>query len=353
MGSGSLTNADVTVPVAINRLKTGEIVTNEMTFVKNAVEGYDFDPEVAYDSAKAVVLRLMETKEYELERYSNTWKPENFGGHDFVFALESNATLTAFTTVFNKFITPVGLSGQGWLHYAKDLYYLYDPLDERGLYGIAHQFRSGNKMNNGFWKLQYFPPEDSIYYEDPSIKDKVLTDTNSNICYLMKWYLGDASNPYVELSDDAAIITSATQNFPLLRYAEAYLILAEAENELNGPTDIAYDALDELRSWRYLPVDSLDEYYLMDRTAMTKQELRSYILNERTREFIGEGYRRFDLIRWGIYLEVMNAVDHRVPYRNSQDQIISKKREQKHLLYPVPTIEIDGNTLFGPNNQGW
>ncbi|MEI6946820.1 RagB/SusD family nutrient uptake outer membrane protein [Paraflavisolibacter sp. H34] len=37
------------------------------------------------------------------------------------------------------------------------------------------------------------------------------------------------------------------QNFPLLRYADVLLMLAEAENEVNGPTDIAYAAVNEVR----------------------------------------------------------------------------------------------------------
>ncbi|MFN1208835.1 RagB/SusD family nutrient uptake outer membrane protein, partial [Enterococcus lactis] len=35
--------------------------------------------------------------------------------------------------------------------------------------------------------------------------------------------------------------------YPLLRYAELYLIVAEAENEINGPNTAAYDALNTVR----------------------------------------------------------------------------------------------------------
>lgn len=36
-------------------------------------------------------------------------------------------------------------------------------------------------------------------------------------------------------------------NFPLLRYADVLLMLAEAENEINGPTQIAIDAVNEVK----------------------------------------------------------------------------------------------------------
>lgn len=349
MGSGSLPGGEVTAPISLGRNAQGELVREEQTFTKNKVAGYDFDPLVSYDSARAVVTRLINTREYQMQRFGATWNPANFGGTEFVFALETDSLYPQATTSFNRFFTPPGLKGAGWMRYAKDLYYLYDPNDERGQHGIAREFKSNNLMPNGVWMRQYFPAEDSLYYFDRYGRGNVITNLNDNSCYLMKWYVGNASNPTVLLREGEAntLVTTPTQNLPLLRYTEAYLILAEAENELNGPTAVAFDALDEIRDYRFTQgSEGLDR-------SMNQQQLRSFILDERTREFIGEGYRRFDLIRWGIYLQVMNAVDYRAPFLNSQDQIVSKRREAMHLLHPIPTIEIDGNTDFGPNNPGW
>ncbi|WP_409965640.1 RagB/SusD family nutrient uptake outer membrane protein [Mycovorax composti] len=349
MGSGSLTNAQISVTTHASRTASGEIVRTSHTFTKNKVAGYDFDPKIVYDSAKQVVTRLINTREYELERFGNNWNPANFGGKDFVFALETDSSTQVAYTPYNKFFTPPGLKGAGWLTYVKDFYYIHDPDDERGMYGICHEWKSNNLMPNGVWKRQFFPAEDSNKVYEKYGKANVETNINSNSIYLMKWYLGNAANPQVLLNvnDAGTLISTPTQNFPLLRYAEAYLILAEAENELNGPTALAYDALDLLRSYRYK-----EDAPKISRT-MTQEQLRSFILEERSKEFAGEGYRRFDLIRWGIYLQVMNAVDIRRPNLNNDNAIISKRREQKHLLYPIPTIEIDGNLDFGPNNPGW
>lgn len=348
MASGALENVDITVPLAIERTTQGEIVRTEKTFTKNKVAGYQFEPLVAYDSVRAVVKRLIDSREYEIERFASTWNPANFGGTDFVFALETDSATQVAFTPFNRFFTPPGLKGQGWLHYTKDLYYLYDSKDERGIYGIAKEWKSNNKMPNGVWKRQFFPAEDSLEVFEKYGRGNVLTDTNSNSCYIMKWYVGNAANPRVLLQEGEAenIVTTPTQNFPLLRFAEAYLLLAEAENELNGGSDAAIQSLNTIRSYRF--TNGYEEL-----GPMNQQQLRSFILDERNREFIGEGYRRFDLLRWGIYLQVMNGVELRRPNLDNDNGIISKRREQKHLLYPVPTIEIDGNTLFGPNNLGW
>jgi len=40
---------------------------------------------------------------------------------------------------------------------------------------------------------------------------------------------------------------NSPQNFPVLRYADVLLMLAEAENEVNGPTTTAYNAINEVR----------------------------------------------------------------------------------------------------------
>ncbi|GAB3425563.1 RagB/SusD family nutrient uptake outer membrane protein [Niabella aquatica] len=349
MGSGALTNAQVTVATNVNRTATGDIVRTNHTFSKNKVEGYDFDPRIVYDSAIKVTTRLIDSREYELERFGANWNPANFGGKDFVFALETDSSTQVAFTPFNRFFTPPGLKGAGWLTYAKDFYYLHEPDDERRMYGICHEWKSNNLMPNGVWMRQYFPAEDSTEIFQKYGRGNVLTNINSNSIFLMKWYLGNAASPQVLLNsnDAGTLIVSPTQNFPLLRYAEAFLILAEAENELNGPTATAFNALDVLRTYRFR------QGHTDIPRSMNQHELRSYILEERSKEFAGEGYRRFDLIRWGIYLQTMAAVDLRKPNANNDNGIISKRREQKHLLHPIPTIEIDGNTDFGANNPGW
>jgi len=43
----------------------------------------------------------------------------------------------------------------------------------------------------------------------------------------------------------------SAQNFPILRYADVLLMLAEAENAVNGPTALAYEAINEVRRRAY------------------------------------------------------------------------------------------------------
>jgi hypothetical protein len=45
--------------------------------------------------------------------------------------------------------------------------------------------------------------------------------------------------------------TISCTNFPVLRYSDVLLMLAEAENAVNGPTQIAYDAINQVRKRAY------------------------------------------------------------------------------------------------------
>ena len=68
---------------------------------------------------------------------------------------------------------------------------------------------------------------------------------------------------------------------------------------------------------------------------------------ERRMEFAMEGDRRWDLIRWGIYLQAMNALGGTDVCGNV------KSRSEKHLLFPIPTLEVLTNQAISSNNPGW
>lgn len=77
----------------------------------------------------------------------------------------------------------------------------------------------------------------------------------------------------------------------VFRYAEVLLTLAEAENELNGPSDVVYKQLNAIRSRAGMPEVDKTKY-------STKEKLRELIHRERAVEFAGEGLRRADILRW-------------------------------------------------------
>lgn len=116
----------------------------------------------------------------------------------------------------------------------------------------------------------------------------------------------------------------------ILRYADVLLILAEAENEVNGASALAYACIDEVRvraGLERLPA------------GLSKEDMRTRIRTERRHELYGEFQRRFDLVRWGTWLNVMQAA--------------GRPRLQYQLLYPLSQEEIAGNKLITINNPGY
>ena len=92
-------------------------------------------------------------------------------------------------------------------------------------------------------------------------------------------------------------------NYPLMRYADVLLMLAETENELNnGPTQVAKDALKTIRQ-RAFPSSSwatkVDAY--IAGVSGSKTDFFNAIVNERAWELGGEFIRKYDLARWNIF----------------------------------------------------
>ena len=93
-------------------------------------------------------------------------------------------------------------------------------------------------------------------------------------------------------------------NFAYLRYTEILLAFAEAENELNGPTAEAQEALKQVRRRAFATADHaemVDAY--VDYVAGDKETFLNALLEERALEFAGENMRWKDLVRNNQYAE--------------------------------------------------
>ena len=120
-------------------------------------------------------------------------------------------------------------------------------------------------------------------------------------------------------------------NFYVLRYSEVLLMLAEAENEVNGPTAKAIAAVNSIRNragLSDLPNTSISQ----------KNNLRDAILQERRIEFIGEGQRWFDLVRTGRLVMTMNNLGLTIDDRRN--------------IFPIPLTEMDANSAM-IQNEGY
>lgn len=124
--------------------------------------------------------------------------------------------------------------------------------------------------------------------------------------------------------------TRSDQDWVHFRYAEILLAIAEAENEVNGPTQKAYDAINSIRARKGVDMPPLP-------TGLNQTQMREKIRHERRIELAFEGHRYFDLKRWRIIGEIMNNFDE--PTLPLYKSVF----EDRFYLWPIPQSEIDKN----------
>ena len=112
----------------------------------------------------------------------------------------------------------------------------------------------------------------------------------------------------------------------LMRYAHVLLMLAEAENEANGPTQKAYNAINQVRLRAEQP--ALPE-------GLTQEQFRERVRNEWRVEACFEGWRYFQLKQWNELRNVPAIVESEPLYP------LASKYEERFVFFPLPQAEID------------
>jgi hypothetical protein len=108
-----------------------------------------------------------------------------------------------------------------------------------------------------------------------------------------------------------SLVTTAAQymglNWPMIRYSDVLLMLAEVENELNnGPTAAAYNAINMVRRRGYgKPIGTPDATVDIP-SGLSKADFFNAIVKERALELASEGHRKYDLIRWKLLEQKLN-----------------------------------------------
>jgi len=134
-------------------------------------------------------------------------------------------------------------------------------------------------------------------------------------------------------------------NWTLIRYAEVLLIYAEAQNEADGgPNAQAIAALKAIR----------DRAALTTATTFTQADFRLAVWRERWHELCYEGKTWFDMVRLRkAYNETTNNFDNFVGHKFNYGTANAPTLQEKHLLFPLPTLEYNNNPNLRPQNPGY
>ncbi|WP_258105679.1 RagB/SusD family nutrient uptake outer membrane protein [Marinoscillum sp. MHG1-6] len=260
-----------------------------------------------YAEAEAAAKQVEALGVYDLNfDYSQNFDPNNENGIESVFEVQysagagfgafdkphQGAWVTEFTNPRGSGLSAWG--GFGWGHVTQEFVDAYEPGDQRLQYTV---WQSGDTY-------------DAFTY-DPSF-----STTGYNI---KKWVQGSGSATGVD----------SDLNFPVIRYADVLLMIAEALNEQGKPGEAA-PYIEKVRNRAGL-TDDLSGY--------SQSEMRDAILHERRIEFAFEGQWWFDVLRAGP--DYSESFFHGLGKTNFD--------KTKHILFPIPQTDLDLNPNLEQN----
>ena len=266
----------------------------------------------AIDAANKVVL----SGKYQLvNKFIDNWSLDKKEGPELIFTVEHkfgiNRNVTGhcvFSTGFTNTKLPVIAAINN------NLYYEFDANDQRRDASVT---------------LRLFDPAKGEYFDFDRLRFRKYIDT---------LYMANESAPYISGQNTSSSV---------LRYAELLLVKAEAENELNGPTPAAYEALNAIRRRAYWNPYADNQNQPADGTplelsGLSKEQFRQAVQDERYREFVTEGNRWFDLKRWHI---LVKTIKEKVP----ADDLKYKNISTRNYYLPVPLTQIELNPKLEQN----
>jgi hypothetical protein len=258
-----------------------------------------------------------------LDKFIDNWSVDKKHGPEHIFSIEHDRTINGNVSGHCTFATNWDNAEPVLLATSDKYYEQTDPLDQR---------------RDGSWAKRLYNPNTGEDFEFTIPRFRKYIDSLNY------------ANP-----SSAGNSAGQSVNTTIIRYAEVLLIKAEAENELNGPTDAAYDAINQVRRRAYwspylniqnTPSDGSD----LELSGLTQEEFRERLREERRLEFVLEGQRWFDLIRWHIlvkYVKANTPTDaETLGTKTTKAQNVSKK----NYLLPLPQEQL----ILNPNlEQNW
>ena len=152
------------------------------------------------------------------------------------------------------------------------------------------------------------------------------------------------------ISNPIVAPTNAIQYFGLkwqiLRYADVMLMFAEAENEINGPTTAAYNAVNQVRRRGYGKPIATANVAVDLPAGLNKADFFKALVKERSLELGGEGVRKYDLIRWNL---LATTIADTKAALLAMSTLTAPYDKLPIAMYYKTTGTSDDNT-FGPNS---
>lgn len=324
--------------------------------------------------------------------YAKLFTQEGDASSEMIFAIQNTGgTGTEYGMPFSLYLGSRSSYGSGWNNCVPTdiLADMYENRDGTKFDWEAHfpGFTTDKAVQEATFKAElkdgvvskYPDKKDEIraIYEnrDPRMEQSIITPyaqyygCNATVPKMMEFVLAPGTNEnkgyirnnrgwfdylwrkFVPEGDMNGTLTSREHvpiNYPLIRYADVLLMLAECYNEQAGKQDDAVALINQVRQRpsTNMPALNSGKAWL---EARTKEEVFERIVHERAVELACEGHRFADLKRWRLCEEKLNFM---------YDDILGKDRykrifKERDYLWPIPAVEFERNVNLGNNNPGW
>lgn len=358
------------LPVQWDETNSGRITKGAAMAMKARAALYYNNWQTAMDEAK----KVMDLGQYELYDKDNTGRYKELfwevadGCDEFILSVQFNApTRTHYLIGWECFPT----LGWGGLNPTQSL---VDAFEDINGAPIANStiYDSTNPFANRDPRLEVNVLHDGETMYGVTIKVAPLSSSgNTGI-----GQHGDATATgyYQQKWLDPSIDPQSTgwdmgKDWVVIRYAEVLLTYAEAKNELSPLDPSAFDAVNQVRRRVGMP-DLQNTDPTKPTYCGTQDDLRKRIWNEWRVEFALEGGKRqWDIRRWGIAKDVLNAPFEGLRYTLVDDpnapegdngkkcilyvgeplKLTGSHYEDHNYLLPIPQTEIDLNPKLEQN----
>jgi len=156
-----------------------------------------------------------------------------------------------------------------------------------------------------------------------------------------------------------ADVNNNSLNTILMRYADVYLMRAEALIESGSTAQEIYTLIDKVRARVNMPTVEA-----VEGTGLNQTQLRAIVRHERRVEFYNEGTRYADMLRWqdatlvhdvyGYDKSLLSDPSSSATWTFKQIKMETRTFDAaKGWLWPVPQADIDINKKLLPNNPGY
>lgn len=144
--------------------------------------------------------------------------------------------------------------------------------------------------------------------------------------------------------------STTSRNMLKLRYADLLLMLAEIENELNGPGN-AYQYVNEVVARARTQADGSQTSEPADYSGLSQDEFRSRIMKERQFELLGENHDWFDTRRRGYEYFLEEIIETHNSFPNLGNKDFTYPVSVKNMLLPIPSTELSNNSSISQADQ--